>query len=112
MRESHRLGGPVYKFTRLFRELESGSFETDFRFRKGDLLIKMGESNRAALEANRERIREMRTLGGRAVANLETLRENVPNEALSSEGRKLLDESLRQVSQLRHILGSFHLETR
>jgi sensor histidine kinase YesM len=112
VRESHRLGGPIYKFTKLFRELESGSFETDFRFRKGDLLIKMGESYRAALEANRERIREMQTLGRQAEANLEILRENVLPGALPSEERKLLDDSLRHVSQLRHILGSFHLETR
>ena len=39
LRESHRLGGPIFKFNKLFKELESGVLHTDFRFRDGDLLM-------------------------------------------------------------------------
>lgn len=111
VRESHRLGGPVFKFSTLFRQLESGSFETDFRFRKGDLLLNLGESYRSALEANRKRIREMQSLGRKAETSMKNLQETVPSGSLSPEERELLDVSIRVVTQLREALCSFHVGT-
>lgn len=111
VRESHRLGGPVFKFSALFRQLESGSFETDFRFRKGDLLLNLGESYRAALEANRKRIRKIQSLGVEAETGMKNLQKTVPPGSLSPEERELLDVSIRVVGQLREALCSFHVGT-
>jgi hypothetical protein len=66
LRESHRLGGPIFKFNKLFKELETGVLHTDFRFRNGDLLFDMGENYRSALRANRERILAIRQIAEEA----------------------------------------------
>jgi hypothetical protein len=109
IRESHRLGGPVFKFTRLFRELEGGSFESGFAFRKGDLLVPLGESYRAALAANRDRIAAIRDLSRKAEASLETARTAMGARSLSPEEIALLDDAAVLVASVRSELQSFHL---
>lgn len=112
VRESHRLGGPVFKFTRLFRELEEGSFDPGFHFREGDLLAPLGESYRVALESNRKRMAEMQSLGRNVEASLSGLRETIGSrEDLPWENTRLT-ESLEQVTRLRKMLDSFHLGTK
>ncbi len=109
IRESHRLGGPVFKFTRLFRALEEGSFEADFRFRDGDMLIPLGESYRAALSANRQRIAELRSLSRKAEASLANAQIAIRGRHLPPEEIALLDETAELVAGVRKGLQSFHL---
>jgi len=109
IRESHRLGGPVFKFTRLFRELESGSFESGFAFRKGDLLVPLGESYRAALAANRDRIAVVRDLSRKAEASLANARIAMSARSLPPEEIALLDTAADLVASVRKELQSFHL---
>lgn len=109
IRESHRLGGPVFKFTRLFRALEEGSFESDFRFRDGDLLVPLGESYRTALAANRERIAALRDLSRRAEARLGNAQIAIRARHLPPEEIALLDETADLVARVRQGLQAFHL---
>lgn len=112
VRESHRLGGPIFKFTRLFRELAEGSFESEFRFREGDLLAPLGESYREALKANRKRMAEMQSLGRNAEASLSALQETIGSRDDLSREMTRLNESLEQVTRLRKMLDSFHMGTK
>ncbi len=109
IRESHRLGGPVFKFSRLFRELEGGSFDSGFAFRKGDLLVPLGESYRAALAANRDRIAAIRDLSRRAEASLANARLAIQARSLPAEEIALLDEAAGLVATVRSELQAFHL---
>ncbi len=109
IRESHRLGGPVFKFTRLFRELEGGSFEAGFTFRKGDLLVPLGESYRAALTANRDRIAAIRDISRKAEASLANARVAMSARAIPAEELALLDDAVDLVASVRSELQSFHL---
>ncbi len=109
IRESHRLGGPVVKFTQMFRQLEEGSFESDFGFRKGDLLVPLGESYRAALAANRDRIAAIRDLGRKAEAKLADARIAIRACSLPPEETAMLDEAASLVASLRSELQSFRL---
>lgn len=112
VRHSHRLGGPVFKFTRLFRQLEEGSFATDFRFRRGDVLIHLGEAYRAALTANGARLAALRDLGRKAEASLLLARERLAErDDLPPETSALLDESEALLERLRKGLQSFDLGT-
>ncbi len=111
IRESHRLGGPVFKFARLFRELEGGSFESAFAFRKGDLLVPLGESYRAALAANRDRIAVIRDLSRKAEASVVNARIAMGARSLPPEEIALLDDAARLVASVRHEVQSFHLGT-
>ncbi len=111
LRESHRLGGPIFKFNKLFKELESGVLHTDFRFRNGDLLFDMGENYRAALQANRERILALRRATGdteKAVKEMELvlLGHNLPAEEL-----ELFKDSLGKIALLHKEISRFDLGT-
>lgn len=112
MRESHRLGGPVFKFKRLFRQLEEGSFDPEFHLRKGDLLVEMGESYRAALSANRERIASVQELSRRAEAALENVQSRLGPHGLPAEDAALLAESLELVAGVRKALKAFDVGVR
>lgn len=107
--ESHRLGGPVFKFRRLFRELEEGSFESDFRFREGDLLAALGEAYRTALAANRDRLAEVRRTSRKAEAALANAQIAMRARSLPPEEIALLDEAAGHVTDVRKGLQAFHL---
>jgi len=112
VRESHRLGGPVFKFTRLFRELKEGSFDPEFRFRKGDLLAPLGDSYRDALEANRDRIRDLRSLARKAESSLSLLGESSGTTERDPSERRLLDDATEQISRVRKLLDAYSLGIR
>lgn len=107
LRESHRLGGPIHKFTRLFSQLEAGRFGVDFHFRRGDLLFGLGESYRAALQANRERIFSLQELAMSTESRINDLRSKLALHPLLPEERALLEESVALVSRLREASSSF-----
>lgn len=109
MRESHRLGGPVFKFKRLFRQLEEGSFDPDFHLREGDMLIEMGESYRSALTANRDRIASVQELSRKAEAALGNVQARLGSRGLPPEETALLAESLELVTGVRKALKTFHV---
>jgi len=100
IRQSHRLGGPIHKFTTLFSGLEAGSFATDFHFRDGDLLFDLGESYRTALQANRDRIRNVQELSRKAQSSVHDLESKLLLYPLSSEEKLLLVESTGLVARL------------
>lgn len=112
VRESHRLGGPVFKFTRLFRQLEAGSFDPEFRFRKGDLLAPLGESYREAIEANRDRIRRMQSLARTAESSLSLLLEPAGAKTRDPSEQRLLDDAAEQLARVRKMLDSYSLGIR
>lgn len=101
LRESHRLGGPIYKFKILFSRLEAGNFGTDFNFRRGDLLFDLGESYRAALQANRERIAVLQELSLQADTLAQDLRSKFLILPLPPDERIALDTSVAAISRLR-----------
>ncbi len=107
LRQSHRLGGPIYKFNTLFTKLKAGSFATDFHFRTGDLLYDLGESYRSALQANRERILELQEMSRGADSSVRSLQARLLLYPLSPEEKILLDESTELVLRLREISSSF-----
>ncbi len=109
VRESHKLGGPIVKFTRMFRQLEEGSFESDFAFRKGDLLVPLGDSYRAALDANRDRIAAIRNLSGEAETRLTSARVAMAARSIPREEIAMLDEVAALVASVRKELQSFRL---
>ncbi len=109
VRESHKLGGPIVKFTRMFRQLEEGSFESDFAFRKGDLLVPLGDSYRAALDANRDRIAAIRNLSGEAETRLTSARVAMAARSIPREEIAMLDDAAALVASLRKELQSFRL---
>ena len=106
IRQSHRLGGPIYKFTTLFSNLEAGSFSTDFRFRDGDLLYNLGESYRAALQANRDRIRNVQELSRKAQSSVRDLEAKFLLYPLAPEEKLLLVESTELVARLHEASSS------
>lgn len=106
LRQSHRLGGPIYKFTTLFSNLEAGSFSSDFRFRDGDLLYGLGESYRSALQANRERIRNVQELSLKAQSSVRDLEAKLILYPLSPEEKLLLVEAAGLVGRLREASSS------
>ncbi len=112
VRESHRLGGPVFKFTRLFRELKEGSFDPEFRFRKDDLLAPLGDSYRDALEANRDRIRDLRSLARKAESSLSLLGDSSGTTERDPSERRLLDDATEQISRVRKLLDAYSLGIR
>jgi hypothetical protein len=103
LRESHRLGGPIYKFNFLFSRLEAGNFSTDFRFRRGDLLFGLGESYRAALQSNRERIAALQELSLKADTLAQDLQSKFLLLPLPPEERGILEESVAVISRLREV---------
>lgn len=107
LRESHRLGGPIHKFTRLFSLLEAGHFGIDFRFRKGDVLFGLGESYRSALRANRERILSLQELAETTDSRMNDLCSRLAQRPLPSEDRALLQESAAMVARFREVSSSF-----
>lgn len=111
LRQSHRLGGPIYKFTTLFSNLEAGSFSSDFRFRDGDLLYGLGESYRSALQANRERIRNVQELSLKAQSSVRDLEAKLILYPLSPEEKLLLVEAAGLVGRLREASSSLDTAT-
>lgn len=111
IRETHRIGGPAFKFTRLFRELEEGSFESDFRLREGDLFVPLSEAYRAALTANRDRLADLLRLSRKADAALAEARIAMSARPLPREEIARLDEAAGLVADVRKGLQAFHLGT-
>lgn len=111
MRESHRLGGPAFKFHRLFNQLAAGYLDTDFKFRKGDLLVDLGEDYRAALAANRQRIARVQDLSRKIEWKVGLLREQIGTDRLSGEQESLLLESASLASELSRAAAAFHVGT-
>lgn len=109
LRESHRLGGPIFKFNKLFAELQSGVLHTDFRFRNGDLLFDMGESYRAALQANRERIRSIRVAAEQAEAAVKEMELALLGHNLPGEEVELIRETQQKISIVRDEISRFDL---
>ncbi|MBI5575705.1 MAG: hypothetical protein HY896_05005 [Deltaproteobacteria bacterium] len=107
LRESHRLGGPIYKFNILFARLESGNFAADFHFRRGDLLYAMGESYRAALQANRDRIAAVQELADSADSLAHDLRSKFLLIPLPPEERSVLDKTAETILRLREASLAF-----
>lgn len=112
LRESHRLGGPIFKFNKLFKELESGILHTDFRFRNGDLLFDMGENYRAALQANRERILELKKATQDAEAAAKELEVALLGHNLPAEEAELLKECFRCIAITNEKIKAFDLGDR
>lgn len=111
LRQSHRLGGPIYKFKTLFSKLTAGSFATDFHFRDGDLLYDLGESYRIALQANRERILHLQELTRKAESSVRDLHAKLLLYPLSPEEKILLEESAELVARLNEASSSFDAGT-
>jgi hypothetical protein len=109
LRESHRLGGPIFKFNKLFKELESGILHTDFRFRNGDLLFDMGENYRAALQANRERMRALRHATVDAERAVKEMELTIMAHNLPAEEAELVREVARKVLLAREEVQRFDL---
>jgi len=109
LRQSHRLGGPIYKFNLLFSKLEAGSFAADFHFRDGDLLFALGESYRKALQANQERIRSVQELSRKADAASRDLYARLLLYPLSPEEKNLLEESFQLATRTHEASSSFDL---
>lgn len=107
IRQSHRLGGPIYKFNLLFSRLEAGSFATDFHFREGDLLYGLGESYRNALHANRDRIRSVQDLSRKADAASRSLRARLLLYPLTPEEKILLEDSAVLAARVAEASSSF-----
>lgn len=107
IRESHRLGGPIFKFNQLFSRLESGYFGTDFRFRHGDLLFGIGESYRAALQANRDRIAVVQERAREAEALSRDLHSKLLLVPLPPEERAVLEETRDAVARLSDAAQAF-----
>lgn len=110
VRESHRLAGPAFKFARLFRQLAEGRFDTDFRFRKGDLLRDLGETYREALAANRDRVRRLQELGKKVEWKAGVLRDLLAARSLPEEERALVEEVANLAEQLRRAASEFHAD--
>lgn len=110
LRESHRLGGPIHKFQLLFAELEKGGLDTEFRFRKGDLLFALGESYREALLAHVGRLRALRDMGDRAERILSESRRIVESHGVPPEAIRGLDDSAAELARLRKALGEFRID--
>ncbi|HEY3490720.1 MAG TPA: hypothetical protein VGK27_11450 [Candidatus Deferrimicrobiaceae bacterium] len=109
LRESHRLGGPIFKFNKLFKELESGILHTDFRFRNGDLLFDMGENYRAALQANRERMRALRHATVDAERAVKEMELSILAHNLPAEEAELVRDVARKVLLAREEAQRFDL---
>lgn len=111
LRESHRLWGPTFKFHRLFHQLQEGYFDADFSFRKGDLLQEIGESYRAALKANADRILSLQELTKKAEWKTTDLREKLLPRSMTEDEKALLDEVARLASLIRESAAVFHTGT-
>jgi hypothetical protein len=111
LRESHRLGGPIYKFTKLFASLEAGRLDTGFHFRRGDVLFDLGESYRAALQANRDRILALQDLCNRTESRVNDLQAKLAVHPLPPEEKALLEESAVLVGRLREAVMTFDAGT-
>jgi hypothetical protein len=109
LRESHRLGGPIFKFNKLFKELESGVLHTDFRFRNGDLLFDMGENYRAALQANRERILDLKKATEEAESTAKEMEVLLLGHNLPEEEAELVRQCFTKISITHEKLKAFEL---
>ena len=109
LRESHRLGGPIFKFNKLFKELESGVLHTDFRFRNGDLLYDMGENYRTALQANRDRIRGLIRSAQEVEEAAKEVQLAMLGHGLPSEESEMLKDMLKKIGTTIDKLKSFDL---
>lgn len=109
LRESHRLGGPIFKFNKLFKELESGVLHTDFRFRNGDLLFDMGENYRAALQSNRDRIHSLGIAAENVEASVKEMEIALLARNLPAEEVELVKDALSKVAILREEVSRFDL---
>jgi hypothetical protein len=110
LRESHRLGGPIYKFRLLFKELEKGDLESGFRFRHGDILFDLGESYREALRAHAGRIRALRELGERADRSLTDVRRFFGEHGIPPGEMHRLDDSAEALARLSEALHEFRID--
>lgn len=109
VRESHRLGGPIYKFRLLFRELGNGVLDTGFRFRNGDILHDLGESYREALQVQADRIRALQELGDLADRTLSEARLSLGAHGLPAEEMRLVGDSADALARLRESLREFRI---
>lgn len=109
LRESNRVGGPVYKFGLLFRSLEEGEVDPGFRFRKGDLLYDLGERYREALLSAGRRIADVQDGIDRAAAALEALRAARGSLPADPSAEAALAEAVAAVEEARRRAGSFRV---
>ena len=109
VRESQRWGGPAFKLRRLFQQLAEGYLDTDFRFRKGDMLVDIGESYRAALEANKERIAKLQELSRRMEWKAGALSEKLATGPLAEDEKVLLGECVSLAAEIRNASAAFHV---
>jgi hypothetical protein len=109
LRESHRIGGPVHKFRLLFRELEGGSVDPTFRFRKGDFLIPLGEVYRDALDAHGRRIRAAREEVAAACEAVDLLSSLLDGRQAGAEEREAVEAAGRRLGEARRRLSEFRL---
>ncbi len=104
---SARLGGPALKFRALFQQLAEGRLDADFRFRKGDLLSELGESYRAALVANRDRIARLQELSLLLERKTVLLRDKVVSADAAGEDASLAAESASLAAEIREAASAF-----
>jgi hypothetical protein len=107
LRESNRVGGPVYKFGLLFRELGEGVVDPTFRFRQGDLLHDLGERYREALHSTGRRVSGVQEGLDRAAAALEALGEARSGRPAGPAEERALSEAVRAVGEARERARSF-----
>lgn len=110
LNESHKLGGPIFKFRRLFKQLGEGYIDPAFHFRQGDVLFDLGEAYRVALKNTGEKITEIQILSKKAEGSLQGLREGLASKPLSPSDRQLLDEAIGATERLLDISRSFNVE--
>ncbi|GEM_PF-3683750 len=84
---SHRMAGPLFRLSALFRAMKKGELPGRQVIRKRDFLHPEFEEFNAMVEAWREKIQEAR----KEAANLEKLAGLLQEEALFSESATLLD---------------------
>ncbi len=84
---SHRMAGPLYRLSALFRAMKEGELPARQVIRKRDFLHPEFEEFNAMVKAWREKIQEAR----KEAANLEKLAGLLQEEALFSESATLLD---------------------
>jgi hypothetical protein len=107
---SHRIAGPLYRFTHVFNAVERGNIPKPIRLRKGDYLQAEMEDINRMLEYLRTRIGDIQSLQTELCLELSAF-NGAAGHLLTDEQRRQLESIETKGRLLKEKLADFKIET-
>ncbi len=105
--DSHRIGGPLYRFQTNLKQIGLGDLTLVTRLRDRDELTPMSEALNEMTRNLRERVQRVRDAEGEVRAALEEIRDGA---GVSEEQARAVERVMEAADRLQAALGAFRVE--